>query len=118
MCGSWTIPWMPFSWRWWKLAELGTTVQRIRSKNAGPFWLTIDLFCGSEQAFDRVVSGLNNRQVAALFHMEETDLKRFDIAELNVVKFSLPRPRVQGSVCDTDMHGAAWANLLASLSLP
>ena len=100
------------------MAELGTVVQKIRSKNAGPFWLTIDLFCGSDQAFERVVSGLDSQKVAALFHMDVKDLKRFEIKDLHVVKFSLPRPRVQGSIHDTDMHGAAWANLLSSVPLP
>ena len=25
--------------------ELGSIVKNIRSKNAGPFWVTIDIFC-------------------------------------------------------------------------
>jgi len=28
---------------------LGDKVKKIRSKNAGPFWITIDIFCGSKK---------------------------------------------------------------------
>ena len=39
-------------------------------------------------------------------------IKRFDIADLMVVKFSIPRPVVQGAAADRDMHGAQWSMLL------
>ncbi len=99
------------------MPELGQIVQKVRSKNAGPFWLTIDVFCGDAEAFDRVVKGLGTERVAALFQAEVKDVKRFDIAELNVVKFSLPRPKIQGTSEDRDMHGAGWAPLLAEVEL-
>ncbi|MCF6304878.1 MAG: DUF4387 domain-containing protein [Rhodobacteraceae bacterium] len=99
------------------MVELGQVVQKIRSKNAGPFWLTIDIFCGSELAFKQVTTGLSNHAVAAVFGMEPTAIKRFDIASLNVVKFSLPRPETQGAIHDRDMHGASWAALFQELKL-
>lgn len=99
------------------MAELGQIVEKVRSKNAGPFWLTIDIFCGSPQAFDRVVKGVSTERVATLFATEPDKLKRFDIPSLNVVKFSLPRPAVQGTIADRDMHGASYAALVAELTL-
>jgi Domain of unknown function (DUF4387) len=99
------------------MAELGKLVEKVRSKNAGPFWLTIDIFCGSGEAFERVMNSLSTERVAALFGTDVDSIKRFDIAALNVVKFSLPRPEVQGSARDRDMHGASWAALLAELEL-
>lgn len=99
------------------MAELGKLVEKVRSKNAGPFWLTIDIFCGSSEVFERVTNSLSTERVAALFGAEVGAMKRFEIPPLNVVKFSLPRPQVQGSVRDRDMHGASWAALLAELEL-
>lgn len=99
------------------MTELRHLVSKVRSKNAGPFWLTIDIFCGTPEAFERVREGLGTGRVAALFQMPETRLKRFDIADLNVVKFSLPRPQVQGALDDRDMHGASWAALLGEIDL-
>ena len=99
------------------MAELGQIVEKVRSKNAGPFWLTIDIFCGSREAFDQVVNGVSTERVAALFQTDAAALKRFDIASLNVVKFSLPRPNIQGTRLDRDMHGASFAALVAELDL-
>lgn len=99
------------------MPELGSIVEKVRSKNAGPFWLTVDIFCGSPAAYAQVVSGLSTERVARLFGVGPATLKRFDIADLNVVKFSLPRPAIQGTAADRDMHGAGWAPLLAEIEI-
>ncbi len=100
-----------------RLADLGSIVEKVRSKNAGPFWLTIDIFCGTAEAFERVTKGVSTARVAKLFGTEPDTLKRFDIPSLNVVKFSLPRPAIQGTISDRDMHGASFAVLLSELTL-
>ncbi|MCB2136989.1 MAG: DUF4387 family protein, partial [Rhodobacteraceae bacterium] len=85
--------------------------------NAGPFWLTVDIFCGNSDVFGHVCRGVATERVARLFGISPTEIRRFDIADLNVVKFSFPRPVVQGSREDRDMHGAAWAVLLEELEV-
>lgn len=90
---------------------------KVRSKNAGPFWLTVDIFCGSQDAFAQISEALSTDRVAAAFQVAPETLKRFDIASLHVIKFSLPRPVIQGDINDRDMHGAAWAPLIAELTL-
>ncbi len=99
------------------MPELGTLVSKVRSKNAGPFWLTVDVFCDDSATFDRVRAGLDDGVVARLFGVDRQLLKRFDIPSLNVVKFSVPRPVVQGTRADRDMHGAGWACLLEELDI-
>ncbi len=99
------------------MPELFSIVEKVRSKNAGPFWLTVDIFCGSPAAYARVASGLSSARVATLFKVDPATLKRFDIADLNVVKFSLLRPAIQGTATDRDMHGAGWAPLLAEIEI-
>ena len=95
------------------MSRLSDLVVKVRSKNAGPFWVTVDVFCGDPVRFARVSSALDTAKVAALYGQPVQLLKRFDIADLNVVKFSFPRPVVQGAAEDRDMHGAQWAHLLA-----
>ena len=97
--------------------RLGDLVTKVRSKNAGPFWLTVDVFCGSRTAFDQVAARLDTARVAAAFAIPEDQVKRFDIADLNVIKVSLPRPATQGAINDRDMHGASWAVMLAELEI-
>lgn len=97
--------------------RVGDVVDKVRSKNAGPFWLTVDIFCGTDSAFARIRDGLSTDRVAAAFDTDPGQIKRFDIADLAVVKFSLPRPTIQGDIADRDMHGAGWAPLIAELEL-
>lgn len=99
------------------MVKLRDEVLKVRSKNAGPFWLTVDIFCGSAEAYARIQKRLKTSQIAEAFALQSNQLKRFDIEDLNVVKFSLPRPAIQGSVQDRDMHGASYAALLGDLEL-
>ncbi len=99
------------------MPEIGAIARKVRSKNAGPFWLTIDIFCGTTDAYTQIVTGLSTERVAQALQADPTQLKRFDIAELNVIKISLPRPVVQGHATDRDMHGAAWAALIAEIDI-
>ena len=100
------------------MANLGSMVRKIRSKNAGPFWLTIDIFCEDAASFTHVCESLQTTRVAELFGIGETRLRRFDIPYLNVIKISLPRPQIQGTAADTDMHGASFAVLLEEMEMP
>ena len=99
------------------MKTLGQQVVKVRSKNAGPFWVTIDIFCGDADTFARIAAALDSGRVAQLYATPQQLLKRFDIADLHVIKFSLPRPVVQGNRDDRDMHGAQWAALLEELPL-
>ncbi|MDO9581840.1 MAG: DUF4387 family protein [Desulfomicrobium sp.] len=99
------------------MRPLGEQVLKVRSKNAGPFWVTIDIFCGSAEAYAAILPRLHTDEVATLYGAPLQLVKRFDIAELHVIKFSFPRPVVQGSATDRDMHGAQWAHLLDEMLL-
>ena len=95
------------------MGTLGKKVQRIRSKNAGPFWITIDIFCGSKEVYQEVLKNLDNTKIVQLCKIPGQTLKRFEIESLNVIKFSFPRQIVQGHIKDRDMHGAQLAVLLS-----
>ena len=97
------------------MSILGEKVKKIRSKNAGPFWITIDIFCGSEEVFKDVCLNLKNSKIANLLMINIKDLKRFEIDKLNVIKFSFPRKIIQGHIFDRDMHGAQLAILLSEM---
>ena len=97
------------------MSILGEKVKKIRSKNAGPFWITIDIFCGSEEVFKDVCLNLKNSKIANLLMINIKDLKRFEIDKLNVIKFYFPRNIRQGHIFDRDMHGAQLAILLSEM---
>jgi len=97
------------------MPEVREIAQKVRSKNAGPFWITVDIFCGSDTAFQQISQGLATGKVAHALDVPSQTLKRFDIPDLNVVKLSLPRREIQGTVADRDMHGAALAVLVGEI---
>ncbi|MGI9334175.1 MAG: DUF4387 family protein [Gammaproteobacteria bacterium] len=100
------------------MSTIGSQVLKVRSKNAGPFWITVDIFCDTDESFESLSTKLLDAHVAGLFGLAPDALQRFDIPGLNVVKFSFPRPVVQGARNDRDMHGAQWALLLEEFELP
>ena len=100
------------------MVTLSNLAKRIRSKNAGPFWVTIDVFFDGESDFQRASGHLDSSEVANVLQVGMADLKRFDLADISVIKFSFPRTVVQGSRFDRDMHGAQYANLLYAIEIP
>ncbi len=97
------------------MPRIGDIATRIRAKNAGPFVLTIDIFCPDPAGFDTICRALPTTRIAALFHQPRAEIRRFELPALNVLKFSLPRPVVQGSHNDRDMHASGWALLISAL---
>ena len=99
------------------MTTLAEVAVKIRSKNAGPFWRTIDIFCDSQSNFKLACQIGDTTRVAKALGTDPCALKRYEISDLNVLKFSLPRPEVQGTRFDRDMHGASFAEVLGQLSL-
>jgi hypothetical protein len=97
------------------MAALKDTAKYVRSKNAGPFWLTIDIFCETIDAFDKIKKSKNfsGRAMAHLFGVLEKDVKIFYLENLLAIKFSLTRPHIQGHKYENDMHaGQQYIRLL------
>jgi hypothetical protein len=82
----------------------------VRSKTAGPFWVTVDIFCDDDAGFERVVAAasLQPEAVAALYGADAGYVKIFPDANLRVLKISFPRVRVQGSAEDADSHAGQY----------
>ncbi len=99
------------------MATVGERVVKIRSKNAGPYWLTIDVFCGSPSVYEEMRGELTIGRVAGIYKVPSQSLKRFELPTLDVIKFSFPRDTVQGGRFDRDMHGAQMSVLLAELEI-
>ena len=99
------------------MARLGEIVSGVRSKNAGPFMLTIDIFCGTPETFDRVRRAVATPPVATILGSDPGTIRRFELPGIRAIKYSLPRPCVQGCLRDRDMHGAQWAILLEEMEI-
>jgi hypothetical protein len=87
----------------------------VRSKVAGPFWVTIDLFFDGEEN-DRKYHDNVAIRPAALAKIYETDpnlVAIYPVESLNMIKISYPRATPQGGVVERDLHsGQQYVYLL------
>lgn len=94
-----------------KIAEI---CRHVRSKNAGPFWVTIDLFFDDDRYRTyRDSPTLNGELFGRLYGTTPGLVKRTPMDGLRMIKFSFPRPNPQGWKHERDMHaGQQFARLL------
>jgi len=63
------------------MPRLGEVCRYVRSKNAGPFWVTIDLFFRDAQSYlrHRDDPAIGAASVARLYGVDEAQVRRFAI---------------------------------------
>ena len=68
---------------------LGELAKLIRSKNAGPFWITFDIMFATDTDFKRVVSAkvLTKSWVAQTYQVEEDSVIFVEITAASASKF-------------------------------
>jgi hypothetical protein len=101
------------------MPRLAEVCRYVRSKNAGPFWITIDLFFDDRQTYlrHRDDPAIGAASIARLYEIDEAQVRRFAIDRLHTVKISIPRRAPQGGVLERDMHGGQQFIPLLSLEL-
>jgi hypothetical protein len=92
----------------------------VRSKNAGPFQLTLDVLFADAAVYRRVrdSGSITAALIAGLYSLDEhaVQLVWFDPAA--ALKINLPRRHSSASFRDTDVYGAQQHAPLLSLAFP
>ena len=106
---------MPEQVRLYDLAKV------LRSKNAGPFELTLDIMFDDRENYETVKrSGVINRDlVCRLYRVRSEDVYHvvfFDAAR--AVKITIRRPVDSGGIGDTDVYGAQQHAPLINVMIP
>ena len=98
----------------WECASL------IRSKNAGPFALTFDIMFSDPSIYEKVRDShvLDRRLFATLYGVSPELVDAFACDNALALKFSIPRPRTQGTFGDGDMHGGQQYAPLLDVEVP
>ena len=88
--------------------KLSAAANVLRSKNAGPLALTIDILFPSRDLFDRaaVSPGLARAAVAKLYGLSDNEVAVTHVPKALAIKVTMPRPIVAGSPGDLDVYGA------------
>jgi uncharacterized protein DUF4387 len=97
---------------------LGDLELEVRSKNAGPFWMTLEAFMPDDHGYRLADALITTELISELYHVPPASLQIFRIPDLRVVKVSFPRPVTQGSLHDRDMHAGQHHVPLANTVVP
>jgi len=85
---------------------IGTIAKYVRSKNAGPFWVTIDIFFDDMNSYNKVKNSpnVNRAAFAKMFNTSKENSKIYYLPDIQVIKISVPRNIPQGGPTEYDMH--------------
>jgi hypothetical protein len=100
--------------------RLGDCTKLLRSKNAGPFTLTMDLLFPDEASYARGRDSglLEAERLATLYGVDPALMKVFLVPEMLAIKISFPRPIPSGGEGDNDIYGCQYMARLARLPMP
>lgn len=77
----------------------------LRSKNAGPLYITFDLMFDSEEDMNMVLGKLKKEDIAKAYLVNEKDITIIAYQIVNSIKVTFPRKHISGSVYDDDVYG-------------
>jgi hypothetical protein len=88
------------------MATIGELAKLVRSKNAGPFVMTIDIMFADEETYNKVKKSnvLNRKMIADMYDISENQVQLFEVDNCFAYKASIPRPYFQGDLMDSDSH--------------
>lgn len=102
------------------MTTVGDVATIARSKNAGPFQLTLDVFFESEAAYRRVIESeaIRSKTIADAYGIDESMiLGIYELDRIEAVKVSFKRPVAAGDIHDTDVYGAQQHTPLLDLQV-
>ena len=99
-----------------KLSELA---KLIRSKNAGPFQLTIDIMFEDGTSYERVLAGgaISAERFAAIYGVDVERVHVIPYPAAHSIKVTFPRPVISGDDGDGDMMGGQQYGPLVDLEV-
>jgi hypothetical protein len=105
-------------WETPPVPKLKDVCRYVRSKSAGPFWVTVDMFFAAETYAEyHDDPAISVPAIAAIYGVDAAHVKRFEVKSLNMVKISYPRSTPQGGVHERDMHSGQQFVPLLELQL-
>jgi len=99
------------------MARLGDVARIVRSKNAGPFTITIDVIFTEPLDYDRYAKCITPERIAELYKVSVEDVEVIYYRPALAVKVNVPRSIPSGHPGDTDVYGAQQHAPLLGLEL-
>ena len=91
----------------------------LRSKNAGPLWLTMDLAFADKSTLIKILeSGILREETIAALYQGPADMVRIiPYPVVNAIKITIPRKHPRGALLDSDIYGCQQHMALANLEV-
>lgn len=101
------------------MAKLYELAKLVRSKNAGPFELTIDIMFEDMATYERVVASgrISKEVIGSVFHVNAEDVRLIPYPAAFAVKATLPRPHPSGDLADGDTLGGQLYGPLVDIEI-
>ena len=89
----------------------------LRSKNAGPLFITFDLIFYNNEDMQYVYQNLKKEDVAKAYDVnpEKIEIIAYDV--VNSIKITFPRKNISGSLKDNDIYGCQQHMPLANIAI-
>lgn len=102
------------------MARIRDIAEVCKSKNAGPFELTIDVVFSDRTTYDKVAATkiLGPDLFARLYGVKPNDVLFTEYPAGNAFKATIPRLVSSGNVGDTDVYGAQQHAPLLDVDIP
>jgi len=89
----------------------------LRSKNAGPLFITFDIIFHSSEDMKKVYSSLKKEDIAASYGTDAESIEIIAYEIVNSIKITFPRRHISGSVYDNDIYGCQQHMPLANIEI-
>lgn len=104
------------------MAKLGELASVIRSKNAGPFQITIDIMFATAADYQRVLHSpvFTVAEIARRYRIASDEVALIPFERVHAIKLTIPRrwgSRGSGSADDRDVYGAQQHGPLVDLDI-
>ena len=101
------------------MPQLQDVCTNVRSKNAGPFWITADLFFRDAEVYAayKADPALSAPSLAQRLGVPSEHVRVIEVPNLHIVKITYPRTHPQGWRDERDMHGGQQYVELLTLKL-
>ena len=89
----------------------------LRSKNAGPLYITFDLIFPGREELEYVQQRLTKEAVAQAYKTDPEGIDIIAYPVVNSIKITFPRKHISGSLADDDIYGCQQHMPLAEITL-
>ena len=89
----------------------------LRSKNAGPLFITFDLIFNTKEDMEYVEERLKKSDISRVYDIGEEKIDIISYGVVNSIKITFPRKNISGSLEDKDIYGCQQHMPLANIEI-